>query len=94
MGRHQTIGMYYRYQYKKAVCFAFVIRIWMYVVSSSSLATWFFCDSLDLWSYCSGSSVALEAPDFSIHPRARHSVEHSQKVVLHAGDALFIPEGW
>ncbi|RVW54752.1 hypothetical protein CK203_071909 [Vitis vinifera] len=39
------------------------------------------------------SSVALEEPDFSIHPRAEHSMKHSQKVILHAGDALFIPEG-
>ncbi|KAE8009788.1 hypothetical protein FH972_006202 [Carpinus fangiana] len=40
------------------------------------------------------SSVALENPDFSIYPRAEFSMEYSQKVVLHAGDALFIPEGW
>ncbi|XP_059625923.1 lysine-specific demethylase JMJ31 [Cornus florida] len=40
------------------------------------------------------SSVALENPDFSIHPRAERSMEYSQKVILCAGDALFIPEGW
>ncbi|KAH1108197.1 hypothetical protein J1N35_011965 [Gossypium stocksii] len=40
------------------------------------------------------SSVALENPDFSIHPRAQCSMEYSQKVILQAGDALFIPEGW
>ncbi|EEF41362.1 Hypoxia-inducible factor 1 alpha inhibitor, putative [Ricinus communis] len=40
------------------------------------------------------SSVALENPDFSLYPRAQFSLEYSQKVVLHAGDALFIPEGW
>ncbi|KAM4087441.1 hypothetical protein ACJW30_10G177700 [Castanea mollissima] len=40
------------------------------------------------------SSVALENPDFSTYPRAKCAMEHSQKVVLHAGDALFIPEGW
>ncbi|KAA8543288.1 hypothetical protein F0562_021217 [Nyssa sinensis] len=40
------------------------------------------------------SSVALENPDFSIHPRAKQSMDYSQKVILHAGDALFIPEGW
>uniref|UniRef100_A0A7N2RF50 JmjC domain-containing protein n=1 Tax=Quercus lobata TaxID=97700 RepID=A0A7N2RF50_QUELO len=40
------------------------------------------------------SSVALENPDFSTYPRAKCAIEHSQKVVLHAGDALFIPEGW
>ncbi|XP_012473861.1 lysine-specific demethylase JMJ31 [Gossypium raimondii] len=40
------------------------------------------------------SSVALENPDFSIHPRAQCSMEYSQKVTLQAGDALFIPEGW
>ena len=41
-----------------------------------------------------GSSVALENPDFSTYPRAKCAMEHSQKVVLDAGDALFIPEGW
>ncbi|XP_065630690.1 lysine-specific demethylase JMJ31 [Quercus suber] len=40
------------------------------------------------------SSVALENPDFSTYPRAKCAMEHSQKVVLHAGDAVFIPEGW
>ncbi|KAJ7972738.1 2-oxoglutarate (2OG) and Fe(II)-dependent oxygenase superfamily protein [Quillaja saponaria] len=40
------------------------------------------------------SFVALENPDFSVYPRAEQSMEFSQKVVLHAGDALFIPEGW
>uniref|UniRef100_A0A7N2KK64 JmjC domain-containing protein n=1 Tax=Quercus lobata TaxID=97700 RepID=A0A7N2KK64_QUELO len=40
------------------------------------------------------SSVALENPDFSTYPRAKCAMEHSQKVVLHAGDVLFIPEGW
>ncbi|KAK7393498.1 hypothetical protein VNO78_22056 [Psophocarpus tetragonolobus] len=40
------------------------------------------------------SSVALENPDYSIYPRAECSMEFAQKVVLEAGDALFIPEGW
>lgn len=40
------------------------------------------------------SSVALENPDYSIYPRAEHLMEFGQKVVLEAGDALFIPEGW
>ncbi|OVA05385.1 JmjC domain [Macleaya cordata] len=40
------------------------------------------------------SSVDLENPDFSTHPRAKNSIVYSQKVILHAGDALFIPEGW
>ncbi|KAJ4828593.1 hypothetical protein Tsubulata_004945 [Turnera subulata] len=40
------------------------------------------------------SSVPLENPDFSMYPRARCYLESSLKVVLHAGDALFIPEGW
>ncbi|XP_057964131.1 lysine-specific demethylase JMJ31 isoform X2 [Malania oleifera] len=40
------------------------------------------------------SSVALENPDFSIHPRAEHSMDNCQKVILYAGDALLIPEGW
>ncbi|XP_019428124.1 PREDICTED: tRNA wybutosine-synthesizing protein 5 isoform X2 [Lupinus angustifolius] len=40
------------------------------------------------------SSVALENPDYSIYPRAEHSIDFAQKVILEAGDALFIPEGW
>ncbi|XP_052188092.1 lysine-specific demethylase JMJ31 isoform X2 [Diospyros lotus] len=40
------------------------------------------------------SAVALENPDLSVHPRAKQSMQYSQRVVLHAGDALFIPEGW
>ncbi|XP_021280558.1 uncharacterized protein LOC110413877 [Herrania umbratica] len=40
------------------------------------------------------SSVALENPDFSVHPRAKYCMQYSKKVILHAGDALFIPEGW
>ncbi|CAL5206976.1 unnamed protein product [Lathyrus oleraceus] len=40
------------------------------------------------------SLVALENPDYSIYPRAECSMEFAQKVVLEAGDALFIPEGW
>ncbi|GLT77087.1 hypothetical protein SLA2020_487050 [Shorea laevis] len=40
------------------------------------------------------SAVALGNPDYSVYPRAQYAVENSQKVVLHAGDALFIPEGW
>ncbi|MED6146092.1 hypothetical protein PIB30_031334 [Stylosanthes scabra] len=40
------------------------------------------------------SSVALENPDYSTYPRAEQSMAFAQKVVLEAGDALFIPEGW
>ncbi|KAK9684844.1 hypothetical protein RND81_10G236600 [Saponaria officinalis] len=40
------------------------------------------------------SSVTLDSPDLSRHPRFVHACESSQKVVLQAGDALFIPEGW
>ncbi|CAL5432913.1 unnamed protein product [Camellia sinensis] len=40
------------------------------------------------------SAVSLENPNLSIHTRAERSMEYSQKVILHAGDALFIPEGW
>ncbi|KAG5587232.1 hypothetical protein H5410_047666 [Solanum commersonii] len=40
------------------------------------------------------SSVTLEEPDLSLYPRATCLSDFSQKVVLHAGDALFIPEGW
>ncbi|CAA2990059.1 Hypothetical predicted protein [Olea europaea subsp. europaea] len=40
------------------------------------------------------SSVALENPDLHVHPRAEQLDKYSQKVILHAGDALFIPEGW
>ncbi|XP_022960123.1 uncharacterized protein LOC111460965 isoform X1 [Cucurbita moschata] len=40
------------------------------------------------------SSVTLEKPDYSLYPRAKYSMKSSQTVMLHAGDALFIPEGW
>ncbi|XP_058770919.1 lysine-specific demethylase JMJ31 [Vicia villosa] len=40
------------------------------------------------------SLVALENPDYSIYPRAECVMEFGQQVVLEAGDALFIPEGW
>ncbi|XP_043697785.1 uncharacterized protein LOC122648635 isoform X2 [Telopea speciosissima] len=40
------------------------------------------------------SSVSLENPDFSVHPRAKHLMEYSQTAILCPGDALFIPEGW
>ncbi|KZV42011.1 hypothetical protein F511_14325 [Dorcoceras hygrometricum] len=40
------------------------------------------------------SAIPLENPDFRIYPRAKNLDEYSQKVILHAGDALFIPEGW
>nr|XP_017186999.2 uncharacterized protein LOC103432306 isoform X2 [Malus domestica] len=40
------------------------------------------------------SFVPLENPNFSNYPRAQCLMEHSQKVILQAGDALFIPEGW
>ncbi|XP_020674314.2 hypoxia-inducible factor 1-alpha inhibitor isoform X1 [Dendrobium catenatum] len=40
------------------------------------------------------SAVDLVNPDFSVHGRALTSKEYSQEIVLHYGDALFIPEGW
>ncbi|PIN18449.1 Phosphatidylserine-specific receptor PtdSerR, contains JmjC domain [Handroanthus impetiginosus] len=40
------------------------------------------------------SAIPLENPNFSLYPRAKSIDEYSQKVILHAGDALFIPEGW
>ncbi|ONK65020.1 tRNA wybutosine-synthesizing protein 5 [Asparagus officinalis] len=40
------------------------------------------------------SAVDLENPDLLVHPRSEHSLEYSQKIILHSGDALFIPEGW
>ncbi|KAL3644909.1 hypothetical protein CASFOL_010089 [Castilleja foliolosa] len=40
------------------------------------------------------SAIPLENIDFSLYPRAKSIDEHSQKVILHAGDAVFIPEGW
>ncbi|KAF9618598.1 hypothetical protein IFM89_002293 [Coptis chinensis] len=43
---------------------------------------------------CFCSSVDLVNPDYSTHSRAKFSSDYSQKVTLHAGDALFIPEGW
>ncbi|EXB26544.1 Lysine-specific demethylase 8 [Morus notabilis] len=40
------------------------------------------------------SALSLENPDFSVYPRAKCLMDYSQKVILCAGDALFIPEGW
>ncbi|KAI7750254.1 hypothetical protein M8C21_015963, partial [Ambrosia artemisiifolia] len=40
------------------------------------------------------SAVPIDKPDLSVHPRAEHSKKYSQRVILHAGDALFIPEGF
>ncbi|KAJ4763756.1 2-oxoglutarate (2OG) and Fe(II)-dependent oxygenase superfamily protein [Rhynchospora pubera] len=40
------------------------------------------------------SDVSIEDPDLSVHARAKHMKEYSQKVILNVGDALFIPEGW
>ncbi|GAB4841645.1 hypothetical protein Ancab_022359 [Ancistrocladus abbreviatus] len=40
------------------------------------------------------SSVALDNPDLSIHPRGERVFENSQRVILQEGDALFVPEGW
>ncbi|KAM0998140.1 hypothetical protein FF1_007923 [Malus domestica] len=40
------------------------------------------------------SSVPLENPNFSNYPRAQCLMQHSQKLFLQPGDALFIPEGW
>ncbi|KAL7112987.1 hypothetical protein ACP275_04G035400 [Erythranthe tilingii] len=40
------------------------------------------------------SAIPLDNINFSLYPRAKSMDEYSQKVTLHAGDALFIPEGW
>ncbi|KAG6511277.1 hypothetical protein ZIOFF_029336 [Zingiber officinale] len=40
------------------------------------------------------SAVSIEKPDLSLHPRAVHYEESSQKIILRPGDVLFIPEGW
>ncbi|KAH6812891.1 2-oxoglutarate and oxygenase superfamily protein [Perilla frutescens var. frutescens] len=40
------------------------------------------------------SAIPLENTNFSLYPRAKSIDEYSQKVTLHAGDAVFIPEGW
>uniref|UniRef100_A0A1D1Z6Y6 tRNA wybutosine-synthesizing protein 5 n=1 Tax=Anthurium amnicola TaxID=1678845 RepID=A0A1D1Z6Y6_9ARAE len=40
------------------------------------------------------SFIDIQNPDLSLHSKAKDSMDYSQKVILHAGDALFIPEGW
>lgn len=40
------------------------------------------------------SSVNFVDPDFETHPEYRHALEQGETIMLHAGDALFIPEGW
>lgn len=49
---------------------------------------------LFLFHILSASAVNLEGPNLVLHPRAKHSLDISQKIFLLAGDALFIPEGW
>lgn len=40
------------------------------------------------------SGVDFANPDLSKYPRFRSAMESFQSVTLHAGDALFLPEGW
>lgn len=47
-----------------------------------------------IFGFYPASAVDIENPDVSIHSRAKHSMDYSQKIILHAGDALYIPEGW
>ncbi|XP_048233901.1 uncharacterized protein LOC8276685 isoform X2 [Ricinus communis] len=76
------------------------INLWMNNAHARSITLWPpsaspFLYPMPIYGEASNhSSVALENPDFSLYPRAQFSLEYSQKVVLHAGDALFIPEGW
>uniref|UniRef100_A0A166HBJ9 JmjC domain-containing protein n=1 Tax=Daucus carota subsp. sativus TaxID=79200 RepID=A0A166HBJ9_DAUCS len=44
--------------------------------------------------HCTGRLQTTGKADLSVHPRAETSEKISQKVTIHAGDALFIPEGW
>ncbi|KAI5680218.1 hypothetical protein M9H77_01445 [Catharanthus roseus] len=39
-------------------------------------------------------AVPLEKSNHQAFPRAEHFKEYAEKVTLHAGDALFLPEGW
>ncbi|KAJ0974075.1 hypothetical protein J5N97_016040 [Dioscorea zingiberensis] len=40
------------------------------------------------------SSLNVDNPDLLGNTRVQNSMEDAQKVILHSGDALFIPEGW
>ncbi|KAJ9547749.1 hypothetical protein OSB04_020292, partial [Centaurea solstitialis] len=40
------------------------------------------------------SAVPMDEVDLSLHPRSEHLKKYVQRVILNAGDALFIPEGW
>ncbi|GMH33274.1 hypothetical protein BSKO_01108 [Bryopsis sp. KO-2023] len=40
------------------------------------------------------SAVNFTEPNFEQHPNYRHALEQGETITLHAGDALFIPEGW
>ncbi|XP_015891352.3 lysine-specific demethylase JMJ31 isoform X2 [Ziziphus jujuba] len=76
------------------------INLWMNNAEARSMVLWPPSASPTLYPMAiygeasNHSSVALENPNFSIYPRAKCLMEYSQTVILHAGDALFIPEGW
>lgn len=40
------------------------------------------------------SLTSLDDPDFEAHPRFERALKTAQRVVLNAGDALYIPFGW
>lgn len=41
-----------------------------------------------------GSDCNIDNPDLVGNATAQSRMEYAQKIILHAGDALFIPEGW
>ncbi|KAM0936611.1 putative tRNA(Phe) (7-(3-amino-3-carboxypropyl)wyosine(37)-C(2))-hydroxylase [Dioscorea sansibarensis] len=40
------------------------------------------------------SACNIDSPDLVGNATVQSPMEHAQKIILHAGDALFIPEGW
>ncbi|KAK1296587.1 hypothetical protein QJS10_CPB15g01871 [Acorus calamus] len=68
------------------------INLWMNSVRSRSSTH--YDPHHNILCVVSGCKQDIAKPDFSAHPRAKHFMDHSQRVVLNAGDALFIPEGW
>ncbi|GAA0174538.1 protein modifying enzyme [Lithospermum erythrorhizon] len=83
--------------------------LWSAVVCDSNCESAFWLQFVDLWpptampvlypqpiygEASNHSSISIESPDLSLYPKAQHARDFSQKLTLHAGDALFIPEGW
>ncbi|KAH6812437.1 hypothetical protein C2S51_026199 [Perilla frutescens var. frutescens] len=71
-----------------------VACVWRILEPQFSLVHYLELDFDGQYIFLFTSAIPLENTNFSLYPRAKSIDEYSQKVTLHAGDAVFIPEGW